>query len=154
MRRAVQVVVTGVVVGLLVSLPHVLGLSYYRIGSGSMEPVFPVGTIVIDSARLSAEPHRAATFTADGKIVTHVVVGYNPDGSLITRGIANRHNDAWRTPVYGGDVRGRVLFALPVFAPSFWIGRSGILLVLGLAMLAAAVHLGRVSTSRWRLRAF
>lgn len=122
-----------------------LKLSYYRIGSGSMEPDFPVGTILIDSSALPIEPHRAVTFAADDAVVTHVLLGYNHDGSLITRGTASAANDRWRTPVFPRDIRGRVLFRILLFAPVFWASLHGIELIAGLSLAAVAVVLWRHS---------
>lgn len=136
-RWGIAVLVTGVLLALVASF--VLRLSYYRIVSDSMAPDFPAGTIVIDSGLLPIEPHRAITFTADGKTVTHVFMGYNKDGSLLTRGIANPVADHPRSPVHVRDVKGRVLLRLLPLAPVFWLSRQGegVAAGVGLALLAA-----------------
>lgn len=105
-------------VGLLGAL-HIFSISYYRVTTGSMEPDFPIGTVVIDNS-MPPKVHQAVTFVADGHIVTHVLIGYNKDGSLITQGIANMAPDVWRTAVYPRDVRGRVI--LEVLPLRIWIG--------------------------------
>jgi len=122
---------------------HTFKLSYYRINSGSMEPDFPVGTIVIASGAVPMSLHQAITFKADEKIVTHVLVGYNPDGSLITRGIANSTQDDWRTPIYPKDVQGRVILRFLLFAPTFWLSLKGAMVMIGLGQTSLAFYLWR-----------
>lgn len=122
-------------------------LSYYQIETGSMEPNLPVGTRVVVSGSAGYKPNDAISFVADGHVVTHVFLGYNKDGSLITRGVANPSNDEWNTPVYPRDVKGRVLFQILLFAPSFWLSRSGIAVIGGLLLICLALLGGSKSES-------
>lgn len=123
---------------IVIAVCVVLKLSVYRIATGSMQPEFPVGTIVIDSGVLPITAHHALTFTADGHTVTHVLLGYERDGSLITRGTANPSNDSWTRPVYSQDVKGSVLFQIRAFAPGFWTSRTGLIALFGVAVMAIA----------------
>lgn len=115
------------------------GLSAYRITTGSMAPDFPVGTIVIDSRSVPPRINRAITFSADGDVVTHVLLGYNTDGSLRTRGIANPSEDQWRTPVTVADIKGSVVAQVPLFAVGYWSGLRG--LVTGMAVVLMVIAL-------------
>jgi signal peptidase len=131
----------AVLISLVVFVCVICQISVYRITSGSMEPDFPVGSLVVDSAAAGIEPGRALTFTADGAVVTHVLVGFNDDGSLITRGTANDDADRWLAPVRPDDVRGRVLFNIPFTAPSFWTAqRIFVALFILLAALPAVLY--------------
>lgn len=131
-RRSVLLITALVALSALAVVAVAMRLSVYRIASGSMEPQFPVGSLVIDSAAVPLEIGRAVTFTAEGSTVTHVLTGYSENGSLVTRGTANQTADAWRSPVYPGDVRGRVLFGIPLTSLSFWMSRRGIVTVVAL----------------------
>jgi len=131
-------IIAALVLGSLLAI-NVFKLSYTRIETGSMEPNLPVDTRVFASGVVDYKPNQAITFVADGHVVTHVFLGYNKDGSLITRGVANPSNDEWRTPVYPKDVKGPVLFQVLILAPVFWQGRSGTAVIGGLLLVLFSV---------------
>lgn len=142
-RRHLRAGLIGAAVVLAVVGIGAMRPSLYRIATDSMSPDFPAGTMVIDSGALPLVPHRAVTFTADGAVVTHVLLGFNKDGSLITRGIANPVPDRWPTPIYPRDVRGRVLLRILLFAPAFWSGLRGLVVIAGLTLAATTFIVGR-----------
>ena len=76
-----------------------VGNPWYRIVTiqgGSMAPAIPRGDlIVVTSAPSKVEPGMILVMTVGGEVVTHRVVAVNPDGTFVTRGDANRVNDAW-----------------------------------------------------------
>lgn len=148
-NRSIWLIVGMIAVSILAL--YILKISAYRVDSGSMNPDFPVGTLVIVSGVAPIEPHQAITFNADGKTVTHVLVGYNPDGSLVTRGIANSTQDVWRASVYPKDVHGRVILRFLLFAPSFWQSLKGGVVMVGLCLALLAFYLWRRS-NRIRFR--
>lgn len=143
MKRFIKILLalllgTAVVLGALYAI-NVFKLSYYRIETGSMTPDYPVGTLVVDSGTAGFKPGQPISFVAEGKVVTHVFLGYRKDGSLVTRGIANPSADQWSPRVYPRDVRGRVLFQIRALAPEFWLSRTGALTLLGLLLIVAGL---------------
>lgn len=69
----------------------------YIVRSGSMEPVLPVGSIIIvDIHDKEAEPGEILTYYMGETVVTHRAVG-RVDGRYITKGDANREQDFIRT---------------------------------------------------------
>src|SRR5206468_2380456 len=108
-----------------------------------MAPDFPAGTIVLDSGSVHPALHRPITFVADGAVVTHILVGYNKDGSLITRGIANAAPDVWHTPVYPRAIRGTVIAEMLPLVPGFWLSLRGAVVIAGLALASSALYVGR-----------
>ena len=77
----------------------IVGNPWYRmvtIEGGSMEPAISRGDlIVVTPAPSKVEPGMILVMTVGGEVVTHRVVAVNADGTFVTRGDANRVNDAW-----------------------------------------------------------
>lgn len=104
-------------VGRWVIVDHV---RIYTITSGSMQPLISVGTKTFVVRTTDIKPNDIITFRAEGKIVTHIYGGENPDGTLMTRGMANREVDSfWPAPTRH-DVVGKVVFHTPIFTASAW----------------------------------
>lgn len=103
----------------------------FRITTGSMEPVLPVGTIVFTAPADSLESGEIIAFREEGKDmpVIHAFVDYADDGSLITQGVANPSPDVHSTPLTHNDVIGKVVVVTYIFAPSFWLSQRGVLIV-------------------------
>ena len=81
---------------------------YYAVQTGSMTPAIPSKSLVV------VEPGRyqvgqPIVFRQHGGIVTHRLVGINADGSLVTKGDANRTPDP--SSVSPSDVVGGVIAA-------------------------------------------
>lgn len=150
MIRRRSAVWAGVVIAIVVAAAlgvRLFGVSVYRIKTGSMAPVYPVGTVIVDSRLLAPAVGLPLTFRTEDGTVTHVLVGYGSDGRLLTRGLANPSNDVWTPPVYTRDVRGRVVLAVLVGAPSFWLSVRGAAFAVGMICLILAYTAIRSSAS-------
>lgn len=79
-------------------VPRIAGYEEYIISSGSMEPDYPVGSLIFVEDK---EPHQIGagevmTFRSSGgeSVVTHRVVRNDTaKGEIITKGDANKEND-------------------------------------------------------------
>jgi signal peptidase len=135
----------AVVLGLSLwaTLPRALGWEPTLIDGGSMTPALRRGDVILlreagaDSIALGS----VITFSdpADpDRLVTHRVVGIEPDGRLVTRGDANNVSDS--TLVALDHVRGRAVLRIPaVGLPIVWVrdGDWQELVMLGGVVLAA-----------------
>lgn len=73
--------------------PQVLGYSHYIVTSGSMEPEFSAGDLVLVKSEDSYQLGDIVTFTDSvGAVVTHRITG-RVDGQFITKGDANNTED-------------------------------------------------------------
>lgn len=123
---------------------RLVGLTPYVVLSGSMEPTYPVGSLIYVKQTDPADIREgdAITFRLHGEstIATHRVIAISPDGTqFTTQGDANDAPDG--APVLAQDLVGRPLFAIPYLGYlSHWItnppGRY-----LTVALLAALVAL-------------
>ena len=74
-------------------VPQVLGYSQYIVTSGSMEPSFSVGDLILVKAQETYELGDVVTFhDAGGAAVTHRIMG-KVSGQFITQGDANNTED-------------------------------------------------------------
>lgn len=77
----------------------IVGNGWYRVikvDGGSMAPAIARGDlIVVTPAPARVEPGQIVVMTVGQEVVTHRVVGVKGDGTLLTRGDANRVNDDW-----------------------------------------------------------
>ncbi len=112
-----------VVLAVLLAGVRVIGITPYVVLSGSMEPSYPVGSMIYVKA---AQPEDVAvgqpiTFYLDeGLIATHRVVEIDESGQcFLTKGDANDVVDA---PVPYGNLIGKPLFCIPGLGKlSAWI---------------------------------
>jgi len=119
-KQIVSHIVTSFVVLLLLGIAA-LGLwpHTYNVMNGSMEPTVAVGTKVFVDTKAEIAPQDIIVFRAieqtDGKpvIVTHRFIGYNDDGTLITKGDANNATDFPVVPLTNDDVIGVVVHQMP-----------------------------------------
>jgi hypothetical protein len=94
---------------------------HHRVTDSSMGDTTPVGTAVFLVGRDAYAAGDIVTIRLDGDYVTRRLVGYNPDGTLITQGDANPAPDS--VPVINGDLRpptkadivGAVAFQIPYY---------------------------------------
>ncbi|CAM2932110.1 signal peptidase I [Prescottella defluvii] len=143
------IVMVGIL-ALTIVIPRVTGSTPYTVLTGSMEPTYPPGTLVVvkpvDAGTLGVGD--AITFQWEsGKVdvVTHRItaVQYSAKGELrfTTQGDANRAPD--ERPVVPGQVRGKVWYAVPYvgYVNNFISGkqRSALLAVVVGGLLAYAV---------------
>ena len=110
----------GIIVSLAVLLGGVrlVGLSPYTVLSGSMEPTYPVGSVIyvasVDTSELKVDDPIIYTIPG-GTVVTHrikeVINPNSPELAFRTKGDANAIADG--APIPARDVIGKPLFAIP-----------------------------------------
>lgn len=118
--RALQFVMRGVCFVLLVlvcciGIPRFCGINEFNILTGSMQPDYPVGTLVFVQAKdpSSIRPGEVVSYVMneDLDIITHRCVSNDYDNKMLgTRGDANTADDA---PVLYENVVGIVVFSVP-----------------------------------------
>ena len=111
----------GVVAGLagLVTVPRAVGVTPLTVLTGSMQPAFAPGDVVLSERRapLDVRPGDVVTFhdpSRDGELVTHRVERMRRSGSrvtFVTRGDANDVSERWTVPADGNI--GRAVLAVP-----------------------------------------
>ena len=121
MKKAIGVVVDIfliilVILAILLVGVRVAGIRPYTVISGSMEPEYPVGSIVYvkDIEVKNVEVGDVITFVLDDKlnVATHRVVGVDfEEGYSTTKGDANNSNDG--SPVYFENYLGKVVACIP-----------------------------------------
>lgn len=105
----------------LVGLRVIAGFHPFSVHSGSMEPVYSVGTLVyVEKCSLDEiKPGDDVTFTVNEEldVATHRVASVNiEDGSFVTYGLANKDENG--DPILDGEMDGRnivgkVRFSIP-----------------------------------------
>jgi signal peptidase I len=111
----------GVLVGMvgLVTAPRLIGITPFTVLTGSMEPAFAPGDVVLSegSAPLSVRPGDVVTFhdpSRGGELVTHRVESMRRTDAMVafvTRGDANDVAERWSVPVDG--TIGRAVLRVP-----------------------------------------
>ena len=96
-------------------VPRILGMQPYAIVSGSMEPTYATGSLVlaqsVDGSALQAGD--IAAFWQGEEVVTHrVQENVESEGELVTKGDANAEPDV--RPVPYQNVLGQVVFSVPL----------------------------------------
>ncbi len=81
----------------------------YVVRTGSMAPTIPPASAVVVDPGRPFHPGDVITFAQQGDVTTHRFLGRNPDGSLITKGDANRSVDQWK--LTAANVKGIVVAA-------------------------------------------
>lgn len=103
-------------------------VSTHLIISGSMEPTVPQGSYVVTIPTNHLEKRDIITFHDGDHVVTHTFIGYDENGNIMTKGDANATpDDHIANPIKMSDVIGKVLFDVPLFAPTFWLSIKGLL---------------------------
>lgn len=129
-------VLAVVVIAILLAGVRVVGVTPYAVLSGSMEPTFPVGSMIYVKA-VDFEDVKvgdAVTFRlTDDLVATHRVIEITEEG-LRTQGDANDTPDAGA--VKPGNLVGKALFCIPMFGfLSSWISQPPGLYIAGIAAL-------------------
>lgn len=120
--------------------PRVVGMQSYAIISGSMEPAYPVGTLVYtepaDGAALKSGD--VAAFWRDEDVIVHRVrENDEAEGSLVTKGDANAEDDLHPVPYQ--NVLGKVVFSVPLVGYFLMaLGSTEGMLLLGWIVLMGA----------------
>lgn len=142
--NAVSVILLVLAVALVILLAGVrlVGLQPYTVLSGSMQPKYPVGSLIyvtqVDPADLRVGD--AVTFRSGGNVVTHEIVevieGTSPsERRFVTQGLTNNISDGQITI---SDIIGKPVFCIPYLGyvsayvqnPSGMIGIACIAVVL------------------------
>jgi signal peptidase len=143
----------------LVAIPRFTTFDVLVVRGGSMEPAIHLGSVVVvdRGAREPAVGSISSFRDPDSGMVTHRVVAV-AGGRYVTRGDANRAEDATRRPP--GDVYGTVVLVVPAVGfvihalqlPAIFllllVGTGG-LLVLG-ALRTIVAEVGRIRRQRMR----
>lgn len=99
LKRGLDAILIGLMLVLLFLVYGIIPNRWYHIlvvNSGSMSPTFEAGDlIVITRPPENLEAGMVLTMMINGELVTHRLVGFDPDGRLVTRGDANPAPDSW-----------------------------------------------------------
>lgn len=127
---------------------RLVGLTPYAVLSGSMEPQFPVGSLIYvrDADPASIQPGDAVTFTkSSGVIATHQAYEVDTEQQLIrTQGIANKNGDGTimqdAEPVPFSNVIGVPVACIPLlgYVNTFVTSAPGMIVVAAVAVAAVA----------------
>jgi len=85
-------------VGALLFLTGQLPYKVYVVHTGSMTPTIPTRSLVIVREH-QYHVGEVVSFRVNGEIVTHRLVAINANGTITTKGDANRTDDPWHPPV-------------------------------------------------------
>lgn len=138
------ITVTVVVLVIALLAVRVAGFKLYTIESGSMEPSYPVNSLVVVKQAEFEDIEIGDVITykmsSAGVTVTHRVTEINEDNeSFTTKGDANEQEDA--APVQYEDVVGVVIFDIPKLgvAVSFITERKIVFIILIILLLAVSI---------------
>lgn len=143
----------------LFTIPSLFGYMPYVVLSGSMEPVYPVGSLIyvapVDANSL--KPGDAITFDRNDAVVTHQVYEVNADSkTVMTQGVTNVDSDGSIMhdvePVSFSQVLGTPVFCIPYlgYVNVFCTTMPGILIV---ALVALTLIAASYATSDMRRKA-
>ena len=111
-----------------------------KVGSGSMEPTLPTGSRILIHEQSSYDVGDIITFRADGgKVVTHRLVEFGENGTLVTKGDANPTPDVWDEPLTESQVMGKVVYLTTLTTADFWVTPRGIGIIICLMVIAGAL---------------
>ena len=122
-------------------IPSVLGYSPVYVLSGSMEPTFSAGDMIIIHPQSQYAPGDVVTFYSDRELVTHRIIGESPEGFTV-KGDANNVRDA--EPVKKQDIVGKQVLVLPRLGSIALFFRTG----KGMILLAALFLLAMLQSFR------
>ena len=160
MRRAISIISDAVIIVLLVLViafagVRLAGLTPYAVLSGSMEPLYPVGSLIyvhdVDPATI--QPGDSVTFEkGEGVVATHQAYEVDVEAQQIrTQGIANINSDGSvmkdAEPVSFSSVIGVPVACVPLlgYVNAFVTSTVGTFIVIAGAVIAIAlsVYAGR-----------
>ena len=103
------------VLAVLLAGTRLIGLTPYAVVSGSMEPRYPVGSLIyvkhMEPEEISIGDPITFVMNESLMVATHRVVAINAEGSFITKGDANETVDG--SPVHPNNLLGEPQFAIP-----------------------------------------
>ena len=118
-------------------LPFLFGYSHVTVLSGSMEPAFSTGDMLIIHRENEYRTGDVITFWESGNLVTHRIIEKKPDGDeVITKGDFNNVPD--NSPVGITRIAGRVVWVIPGLGKFILFIRTpfGLLLVMAAGAMA------------------
>ncbi len=94
-------------------VPSVLGYASLTVETGSMGGTIEIGDMIIIKEQKEYKVGDIVTYLHDGDTIptTHRIIGYNDDGSFVTRGDSNNTKDP--EPVSEDIIIGKVIKILP-----------------------------------------
>lgn len=110
MILAVNLWMTGSRILLNNDMPKLLGYSHAVVLSGSMEPVFSVGDMLVFHEQEQYEIGDVVIFRQGGNLITHRIVE-EMDGGFVTKGDANNTCDPELLDL--GDIQGKLKWIVP-----------------------------------------
>ena len=133
-RRAKTIVGTAVIIIIaVVLLLSVRNMRLYIVLSGSMEPVLPVGSLVIaDCSDTQVQSGDIAVFSKEGQTVTHRIIDITDNG-YVTKGDANKDYDAGI--VAQQEILGTVILCIPYLGYGLMWLQEYRILVIGVILL-------------------
>ena len=124
-------------------IPSVFGYSPVYVLSGSMEPTFSAGDMIIIHPRSQYEPGDVVTFYSEGELVTHRITAESLEGFTV-KGDANNVPD--EELVRPSDIVGKQVLVLPRIGSIALFFRTG----KGMIFLSAVVLLALLQSVRGR----
>src|SRR5690554_3736000 len=118
---------------------RVIGLTPYAVVSGSMEPQFPVGSLIyvksVEPSEVSVGDPITYVMNESLMVATHRVVGKSDEGNFITKGDANDTVDG--STVHPKNLLGKPLFAIPYlgYLSVFLASGQGKIVLLGVLLI-------------------
>lgn len=126
--------------------PELFGYSQLVVTSGSMEPAFSAGDMILIHGQDEYELGDIVTFrNEEGSLVTHRIVG-STEGSFITKGDANNVEDD--TLLSAENIVGKLVCCVPVMGSFLLFLRTpvgvGVLVLVGFLLVELPALLGTV----------
>lgn len=146
MKKAYNVVinlllcVAGVLAVLLVGV-RLVGIKPYVVLSSSMEPAYPVGSLVyvVEAEAEDFKVGEPITFDMDGNTVTHRIIEVNndPSSGLTFRTQGDANNLADGKPVAPQQILGKPAFCIPVlgYVSYFLLNPPGLYAAIGICVI-------------------
>lgn len=109
--------------GLTIAILLICGMKLYCVETGSMEPDYPVGSMVVVERVWFDQLKEGDVITyvvSDNTVVTHRLIGIDTEHQLLTTK-GDNSNVADASPVSYKNVIGRVNFCVPVFGYVFLV---------------------------------
>lgn len=133
-RNVLCVIAAAILIAALACL--LLRIKPAVVMSGSMEPAFHVGSVVLIAKGREAEVGDAIAFEIGGNYITHRIIGED-EGGWITKGDNNKTEDPWR--VEKDKVDGKVILSIPLLGYVFHFLTSKRGLIISIAVILCLI---------------
>lgn len=137
---ATILIIIVVLIAVPLVVPRIFGYQVYGVLSGSMEPNYPIGSIIyvenIDTSKIKVDDVITFKMSAKSNVVaTHRVIEINQDEqSFTTKGDANKEKDS--ATVSKQRVLGRAIFCIPLFGYISMFTQSSIGIITSIGVIA------------------